>query len=116
MVHYNVRPDAVAKVLKSTGSTADGLSTDLKPLSGEVTNAVNACGKSGAIVPALQGLFDHESTSVTNLITHIEACLTGAAAATAAYVEGDLDMMTTYQKNAAQGKISKIPKITKNNK
>ena len=55
MVQYNVQPDGVSSVLKTTGSTADGLSKDLQPLSGEVTNAANACGKSGAIVSTPTG-------------------------------------------------------------
>jgi hypothetical protein len=109
MALYDISTGDVSSTLKATEKQADGFSKDLKPLSGYLSSLATACGDSGAIVPALNGLFDHESTTLTNMATHIKACLTGAAAATTAYVEGDLDMVKTYQKNAAEGKISKIP-------
>lgn len=110
MPGYNISPGEVQSTLKATEHAASGFGNDLSPLSTDVTGAATACGNSGAIVPALIGLLDHEQTTLTGMTTHIEACLTGAAAATTAYVNGDLDMVKTYQKNAAQGKISKIPK------
>lgn len=109
MSQYDISTSEVSTALKATSSAAEGFGKDLQPLSGHVTAAASACGNSGAIVPALNGLFDHEQTNLTNMATHIKACLTGAAAATTAYVDGDLEMMKTYQKNAAQGQISKIP-------
>lgn len=109
MSKYDISTSEVSAALKATSKAAEGFSKDLKPLSGHVSSAATACGNSGAIVPALNGLFDHEQTALTNMGTHIKACLTGAAAATTAYVEGDLDMMKTYQKNAAQGIVSKVP-------
>lgn len=109
MSKYDISPSEVSTALKATSKAAEGFGKDLKPMSGHVSAAAAACGNSGAIVPALNGLFEHEQTNLTNMGTHIKACLTGAAAATTAYVEGDLDMVRTYQKNAAQGKVSKIP-------
>jgi hypothetical protein len=109
MTGYNIAVSDVQTTLKATNTAAGGFTDDLKPLNGYVSQLVAACGNSGAIAPALQGLFEHESTTLSSMSTHIEACLTGAAAATTAYVEGDYDMVQTYQKNAAQGKISKIP-------
>ena len=61
-------------------------------------------------MPALNGLFEHEQQALTAMSQQIEACLTGAAAATTAYVHGDLEMMRTYQSNAARGKISTVPR------
>jgi hypothetical protein len=109
MSKYNISTTEVSAALKATSKAAEGFEKDLKPMSGHVSSAASACGNSGAIVPALNGLFGHEKTVLNNMSTHIKACLTGAAAATTAYVEGDLEMMQTYQKNAAQGKVSKIP-------
>ncbi|QGN34627.1 DUF6507 family protein [Microlunatus sp. Gsoil 973] len=109
MSKYNISTTEVSATLKATSKAAEGFEKDLQPMSGHVSAAAGACGNSGAIVPALNGLFEHEKTALNSMSTHIKACLTGAAAATTAYVEGDLEMMQTYQKNAAQGKVSKIP-------
>lgn len=113
MPRYSISTADVSATLKATDKAAAGFTGDLKPLSGYVTSAATACGGSGAIVPALQGLFEQEGTNLSNMSTHIEACLTGAAAATTAYVNGDLDMVETYQKNAAKGVVSKVPKVKK---
>ncbi|MBO0813398.1 MAG: hypothetical protein J2P23_15335 [Microlunatus sp.] len=110
MTKYDISTGEVSSSLTATSKAAGGFSDDLKPLTSHVSSAITACGNSGAIVPALNGLFQHEETRLKNMGTHIKACLTGAAAATTAYVDGDLEMMKTYQTNAANGKISKIPK------
>lgn len=109
MTSYDIKTSEVSSALKATETAASGFSGDLKPLEGEVNTVAGACGNSGAIVPALQGLFAQEGTNLTNMSTHIKACLTGAAAATTAYVDGDLEMMRTYQQNAAKGTVSKVP-------
>jgi len=109
MTGYDISTGEISATLKATETSAGGFTKDLKPLEGEVNTAATACGNSGAIVPALQGLFEQEGKNLTNMNTHIEACLTGAAAATTAYVDGDLEMMRTYQQNASKGIISKIP-------
>lgn len=113
MPGYNISTGDVSATLKATDQAAEGFANDLKPLSGYVTSAATACGDSGAIVPALSGLFEREGTNLSNMSTQIQACLTGAAAATTAYVNGDQDMVTTYEQNAAKGLISKVPKIQK---
>lgn len=110
MPQYDISTHQVSTALKATSKAAEGFSTDLAPLPGHVGSVSAACGNSGAIVPALDGLFEHEQTALKNMSQQIEACLTGAAAATTAYVQGDLEMMRTYQTNAAQGKVSKLPR------
>jgi len=110
MTSYDISTGEISSALKATETAAGDFGKNLKPLEGQVNSAASACGNSGAIVPALQGLFEQEGKNLTNMSTHIKACLTGAAAATTAYVDGDLDMMRTYQQNAAKGIISKIPK------
>jgi hypothetical protein len=52
----------------------------------------------------------HENTQLTGMATRIKACISGAAAATTAYNQGDLEMMRTYQTNAAHAKISELPR------
>lgn len=109
MSKYNISPSEIRTALTATSNATKGFAKDLKPLSGHVSAIATACGNSGAIVPALNGLFGKEQKDLANMGTHIEACLTGAAAATTAYVDGDLEMMKTYQNNAAKAKVSKIP-------
>lgn len=113
MTLYDIKAGDVSTTLKATQKAADGFGKDLQPLDGYAKAAATACGDSGAVVPALEGLFKYESTTLTNMSNHIAACLTGAAAATVAYIEGDLDMVQTYQKNAAKGISSKVPKLPK---
>ena len=110
MTSYDISTGEISSALNATETAAGDFGKNLTPLEGQVNSAATACGNSGAIVPALQGLFEQEGKNLTNMSNHIKACLTGAAAATTAYVDGDLDMMRTYQQNAAKGIVSKIPK------
>jgi hypothetical protein len=110
MTRYRIHPAGVQKTLKATSAEAVQLETDLKPMQGAATSAGTACGNSGAIVPALSDFFAYEGTQLNAIVTRITACLTGAAAATMAYVNGDEEMVQTYQTNAARAQISDIPK------
>jgi hypothetical protein len=103
---YDIDPEGVKKVLDTTAADAEKFSTILGPLadgptppggvgptqSGIVSTAAAACGNSGVIGPAL-----------------VRACLSGAAAATSAYLHGDEEMVATYQQNASKLKISEYP-------
>jgi hypothetical protein len=122
---YDIDPDGVKKVLDSTQTEAGKLAEILGPLgdtygpasgagphgsrAGIVTSVATACGNSGAIVPALGEFFEVQQTNLTAMSTRIGACLTGAAAATNAYLHGDEEMVATYQQNASQLKISEYP-------
>lgn len=110
MTRYRMNPAGIAGVLERTEQAADGFESDLKPLPGHASSAAGACGGSGAIVPALDEFFAEQSKQMQAIGQQVEACLTGAAAATKAYDDGDFDMMATYQRNASQAKISKVPK------
>ena len=110
MSRYRIDPAGVSAVLKATAKEAEGFATDLRPLPGHVTFAGSACGNSGAIVPALDDFFAEQGRQVDAIELRVEACLTGAAAATKAYGDGDLEMMLTYQRNAARSVISEIPR------
>lgn len=109
MPNYNIDPPGVKTVLTSTGTEAGKFETDLTPLEGHVNSAATGCGNSGAIVPALSTFFDVQGKRLTAVGTRVNACITGAAEATNAYVRGDLDMLATYQTNASQLVISKPP-------
>jgi len=105
---YRVNPAGVGKTLKATAADAKEFETILTPVQGDATAASTACG-SPPITAALEGLFVHENTQLTGMATRIKACISGAAAATTAYNQGDLEMMRTYQTNAAHAKISELP-------
>lgn len=110
MSRYRIDPAGVQGVLKRTGEAAEGFETDLEPLPGYVESAAGACGGSGAIVPALDVFFTEQGKQMKAIAQQVNACLTGAVAATTAYNDADFDMMLTYQRNAGQAKISDIPK------
>lgn len=109
MTRYRTNPAGVQATLKATGAEAEGFATDLSPMAGAADSAAAACGNSGAIVPALSTFFAYENDLLEAMTTRIGACLAAAAAATMAYVNGDEEMMATYQTNASRSTISEIP-------
>ena len=109
MTRYRTDPAGVQQTLKATGDEANGFAPDLEPMAGHAQAVAAACGNSGAIVPALADFFAYEQRNLEAMTARISACLTGAAAATMAYVNGDEEMMTTYQTNASRSTISEIP-------
>jgi uncharacterized protein DUF6507 len=101
MTGYRIDPKGVETVLNATKSDAEKFGTILKPLQGWVEFAATGTGGSGAIVPALQSFFENQSVGLKAIGTRVEAAITGAYQATTAYIDGDLEMVQTYQKNAA---------------
>jgi Family of unknown function (DUF6507) len=101
MSRYDIDPAGVERVLRSTQTKAGEFETILKPLQGWVEFAATGTGNSGAIVPALQSFFQVQSTGLEAMGRRISAALQGAVSATTAYVQGDLEMVQTYQSNAA---------------
>jgi hypothetical protein len=99
MTGYRIDPKGVETVLNATKSDAEKFGTILKPLQGLVEFA--ATGTGGSIIPALQSFFENQSVGLKAINTRVGAAITGAYEATKAYVEGDLEMVQTYQKNAA---------------
>ena len=101
MSRYDIDPAGVERVLRSTQSEAGEFEAILAPLQGWVEFAATGTGNSGAIVPALQSFFQVQSRGLEAMGRRITAALRGAVSATTAYVEGDLEMVQTYQSNAA---------------
>jgi len=100
MTGYRIDPKGVETVLNATKSDAEKFGTILKPLQGWVEFAATGTGGSGAIVPALQSFFENQSEGLEAIGTRVSAAITGAYEATKAYIDGDLEMVQTYQKNA----------------
>ena len=101
MTGYRIDPNGVETVLNATKSEAEKFGTILKPLQGWVEFAATGTGGSGAIVPALQSFFENQSVGLEAIGTRVGAAVTGAYQATKAYIDGDLEMVQTYQRNAA---------------
>jgi hypothetical protein len=105
-----INPAGVKAVLTKTGTDAGEFEKILTPMSGYVESAAAGCGNSGAVVPALEAFFTAQGARLTAMGNQVNACLTGAAAATKAYNDGDEEMVATYQANASKAVISTIPK------
>jgi Family of unknown function (DUF6507) len=101
MSRYRIDPAGVEKVLNNTKTEAEKFGTILQPLEGWVKFAATGTGGSGAIVPALSAFFENQADGLKAIGTRVSAGLTGAVKATTAYLEGDLEMVQTYQANAA---------------
>ena len=100
MTGYRIDPNGVEAVLNATKSEAEKFGTILNPLQGWVEFAATGTGGSGAIVPALQSFFENQSDGLEAIGTRVGAAITGAYQATKAYVDGDMEMVQTYQQNA----------------
>jgi hypothetical protein len=101
MTGYRIDPQGVETVLNATKGEAEEFGTILEPLQGWVEFAATGTGGSGAIVPALQSFFENQSDGLKAIGSRVTAAITGAYEATKAYVDGDLEMVQTYQRNAA---------------
>jgi len=101
MTGYRIDPKGVETVLNATKSDAEKFGTILKPLQGWVEFAATGTGGSGAIVPALQSFFENQSVGLKTINNRVGAAINGAYEATKAYLDGDLEMVQTYQQNAA---------------
>jgi hypothetical protein len=111
MTGYRIDPKGVETVLNATKSDAEKFGTILKPLQGWVEFAATGTGGSGAIIPALQSFFENQSVGLKAINTRVGAAIAGAYEATKAYVEGDLEMVQTYQKNAAVAADPPLPGV-----
>jgi hypothetical protein len=97
---YRISPSGVESVLKKTQADAEKFGEILKPMQDHVESAATATGGSGAIIPALQAFFENQSSHLDTINRRVTAALTGAVDATKAYMDGDLEMVAEYQRNA----------------
>jgi Family of unknown function (DUF6507) len=111
MTGYRIDPKGVETVLNATKSDAEKFGTILKPLQGWVEFAATGTDGSGAIVPALQSFFESQSVGLKAINSRVGAAINGAYEATKAYVDGDLEMVQTYQRNAAIAANPPLPGV-----
>ncbi|WP_111719447.1 DUF6507 family protein [Homoserinimonas sp. OAct 916] len=98
MAGWKIQPQGVLDVLTSVNTKAEAMGAALEPLSDAMTAAVTATN-SPAIGDAVQGYFSEvASPQLEGVSARISASITGASGATEAYVQGDLEMAATAQR------------------
>lgn len=101
MSRYDISPLGVQQVLQKVQTDAGAFDTILTPLNGWLESLATATAGSGAILPAVQALFELKGKDLQSMGNHITASVQGAVNAVTAYNEGDLEMITAYQSQAA---------------
>lgn len=106
MTSWSIQPDGVIQVLKNVEAEAIELGSSLETLPASLEAAVMGTN-SAAISEAVQGWMAMEGPMLKGVSQRINAAMTGAADATKAYIQGDLDMAANVQ--AAQVQAATAP-------
>ena len=96
MTSWSIQPDGVVQVLKNVETEATLLGTALDTLQPNFESALVGT-QSAAISDAVQAWMAYESPALKGVSQRINASMTGAANATKAYLDGDLEMAATVQ-------------------
>jgi Family of unknown function (DUF6507) len=99
MTKWDIDPVGVRAVLINTENVAKEFDGQMTTLNAGLHGATVECSSS-IVASALAGFAESASSSITFVFTRTGACLAGAAAATNAYVQGDLQMAATAQASA----------------
>src|SRR4051812_21612500 len=102
MSAYDISPLGVQSVLQKVQADAGAFDTILSPLNGWLEQIATSTAGSGAILPAVQALFELKGKALESMGNHITASVQGAVNAVTAYNQGDLEMVTAYQTQAAE--------------
>jgi hypothetical protein len=106
MPKYDISPLGVQQVLQKVQTDAGTFDTILTPLNGWLESLATATAGSGAILPAVQALFELKGKDLQSMGNHITSSVQGAVNAVTAYNEGDLEMITAYQTQAAEHAVN----------
>jgi hypothetical protein len=101
MSQYDISPLGVQSVLQKVQTDAGAFDTILTPLNGWLEQIATSTAGSGAILPAVKALFELKGKDLESMGNHITSSVQGAVNAVTAYNEGDLEMVTAYQTQAA---------------
>jgi hypothetical protein len=99
MTRWNIDPNGVRAVLVNTQNVAGQFDGQMTTLNAALQGAA-AQSSSDIVAGALSGFADSAAASLTFVFTRTGACLGGAAQATNAYLEGDLQMAANAQRSA----------------
>jgi Family of unknown function (DUF6507) len=100
VTRWDIDPAGVLSVLQRTEAVAGKFDGELTSLNTGLEGAA-AQSSSEIVASALQGFVKSASGDIRFVLTRTGACLHGAAGATNAYVQGDLEMAATAQASAA---------------
>ncbi|WP_053722554.1 DUF6507 family protein [Saccharothrix sp. NRRL B-16348] len=96
MTKWDISPDGVRSVLARTEAVAKDFEHQMAALNSALQQA-SVQSNSVIVAEALGGFADAKMADIEFVFTRIGACLNGAAQATNAYLEGDLEMAANAQ-------------------
>lgn len=99
MTSWDVSPDGVRTVLGRTETVAGEFETQMADLNAALSGAASQ-SSSEIVAEAIAGYAESATASLQFVFERTGACMTAAANATNAYVEGDLEMAATAQESA----------------
>ncbi|WP_214407022.1 DUF6507 family protein [Pseudonocardia lacus] len=99
MTRWDIDPAGVRSVLTNTEAVAQEFDGQMQTLNTGIEGAA-AQSSSEIVASALAGFAESAAADIGFVFTRTGACLSGAAQATNAYVEGDLQMAANAQASA----------------
>ena len=106
MTSWSIQPEGVIQVLKNVEAEATELGSSLETMPASLEAAVTGT-QSAAIMEAVQGWMEMEAPTLKGVSQRINAAMKGAADASKAYIQGDLEMAANVQ--AAQVTAATAP-------
>ncbi|MEU4767758.1 DUF6507 family protein [Actinosynnema sp. NPDC023794] len=99
MSKWDISPDGVRGVLARTQSVAADFEREMTSLNSALQGA-SAQSSSEIVAGAIAGFAEAKMRDIRFVFTRTGACLNGAAQATNAYLQGDLEMAANAQASA----------------
>jgi hypothetical protein len=97
---WDIQPSGVQGVLQQTQSVAEHFDGHMRAMNTAMEGA-GTQASSGIIGQALAGFAESQRQSIEFVFSRTGAAMTGAANATRAYVQGDLEMAANAQASAS---------------
>lgn len=107
MPRWDIEPSAVRGVLDRTGSVAGRFEEQMRAVNAALAGA--AVQSSSLVADAVTGVAQAQADSARFIFTRTNACINGAAQATHAYIEGDLEMAANAQAAANDAPVPAPP-------
>jgi phage-related protein len=101
MSRWDIDPHGVNSVVNKTGQVARGFEGAVKSYATGLQDGANNSG-SQIVAEAIKGFAEHHEKTFDSILNRVVNVLTGAANATKAYLEGDLQMAQEAQRNASR--------------
>lgn len=108
MGRWDIQPAGVRGVLGRVQGVADEFDGHVRTMNSAMEGAASQAS-SGIIAQALSGFAESQRSSIEFVFTRTGAAMTGAANATRAYVQGDLEMAANAQASATAAPEPRMP-------